>query len=813
MCNLVKKSLMAKINHHNFIDTINDMLIEAKKRGVIQLQYNSDSWAGNSMLVEKSEMLNFGTCGYLGLEIHPRIAERAIEYTKAFGTQFSVSRAYLTSKSNFILEDLLSEIFGGNKVISFTSTTIAHTAVLPIVLDHDDLIILDQQCHVSIQTAAQLMRAKGVSIEMIRHNNIEMLESKIKSLGDKYNKIWYMIDGVYSMYGDVAPIDEINVLMNKYPQLHLYVDDAHGMSWHGKNGCGRIYKETMENGRTIYVSTLAKAFGTMGGIVVFPNNYWYDKVIMHGGPLAYSHPIPPPMMGASIASAEIHLSEEIYDLQYKLKQRLDYANELLAQTNIPIMSYPDTPIYFVGTGQPVVGYNLNKRILDEGFYVNIGMFPAVPVKNTGLRFTITNHHSKRDIKAFIDAIIYHYPKALEQESKQMNDVRRAFGLPLLQVQDVISQLKYDKNKLSIQIEREISNLSKTEWDTCFKLRGNFDFDALQLIEKAFRENEKPEENWDFYYLVVRDGKQQIVAATFLTGGLIKDDMISLAEVSVLAEQKRKSDPYWLCSKTLMMGSLFSEGDHLYLNEDHPEWKKAIDLLVEKMQDIKEEGAYNALILRDFDLDNKLNDVFHEAGFFKVNMPNSNVLENFTLAGEQAFFEELSARSRRHIKNDVLKYQDQFTVEFAENLNEAELERTYDLYLQVCKRNFHINIFPYPKKLFHLFNETTDWEFVKLYLPDAAGQKVLVGVGICYNVNPVYNAILVGIDYTYNESIPVYKQMLYQVCLRSIQLKINTIHFGLSADIEKKKLGAKQLGKIAYFEVKDSYNLEILENLL
>lgn len=808
---------MAKINHHNFIDTINDMLIEAKKRGVIQLQYNSDSWEGSTMLVEKSEMLNFGTCGYLGLEIHPKIAEKSIEYTRAFGTQFSVSRAYLTSKSNFILEDLLSEIFGGKKVISFTSTTIAHTAVLPILLEHDDLIILDQQCHVSIQTAAQLMRAKGVAIEMIRHNNLEMLESKIKALGDKYSKIWYMIDGVYSMYGDVAPIDEINQLMEKYPQLHLYVDDAHGMSWHGEHGCGRIYKETMANERTIYVSTLAKAFGTMGGIVVFPNLKWYEKVILHGGPLAYSHPIPPPMMGASIASAEIHLSDEIYDLQLDLKQRLNYANELLAQTNIPILSYPDTPIYFVGTGQPVVGYNLNKRILDEGFYVNIGMFPAVPVKNTGLRFTITNHHSKKDIKAFIDAIIYHYPKALEEESKQMNDVRRAFGMPLLQVQEVISQLKYDQNKLSVQLENKIANIDEQEWNKCLGNRGNYDYQALKLIEKAFQENEEEQDNWDFYYLLVRDASRQIVAATFMTGGLIKDDLISPAEVSINAEEKRKSIPYWLCSKTLMMGSLFTEGDHLYLNKNHGEWKKALNLLVENMQNIKEEENYNALILRDFNQDNELKDVFHDAGFFKVNMPNSNVIENFSFTNEQSFFESLSARSRRHIKNDVLKFTNSFTVEFAEKLSQEELNQAYSLYRNVCARNFHINIFPYPQKLFQLINEEENWEFIKLYLPKNAteeeSEKQLCGVGICYKTAPLYNAILVGINYDYNEKFSIYKQMLYQVCLRAIELEMNQINMGLSADIEKKKLGAKQYEKIAYFEVTDSYNLEILENML
>ncbi len=120
-----------------------------------------------------------------------------------------------------------------------------------------------------------------------------------------------MIDGVYSMYGDVAPIDEINVLMAKYDKLYLYVDDAHGMSWSGNYGCGRLFTKTLKNKKTMYVTTMAKGFGAMGGIGVFPSKAWYDKLILHGGPLAYSHPLPPPMMGAAIGSAHIHLSPEI----------------------------------------------------------------------------------------------------------------------------------------------------------------------------------------------------------------------------------------------------------------------------------------------------------------------------------------------------------------------------------------------------------------------------------------------------------------------------------------------------------------------
>ncbi len=468
---------MAKISHPNFVDTINDILIEAKKKEVILLESQNKTWTGDLLNINQKDLINFGTCGYLGLENHPRIVERTIEYTKNFGTQFSISRSYVISQQNKLLENLLSQIFNHKPVIVFTSTTLTHISIIPIVVGYQDAIILDQQAHISIQNAAQLMASKSVPIDIIRHSSLEMLEYKIKTLYDKHDKIWYMIDGVYSMYGDIAPIKEINALMEKYPKLHLYVDDAHGMSWYGKNGCGRIFEDCEQNKKTIYVSTLAKGFGTMGGLVVFPNNEWYNKVCMHGGPLAYSHPIPPPMLGASIASAEIHLSSEIYELQKSLKQKLLFANSLFKGSHLPLISNPETPIFFVGTGQPTVGYNLNSKIIQNGFYVNIGLFPAVPIKNTGLRFTINNHLTTSQIKEFVDALNLHYPKALQEEGKTLNDVLKAFKLPLVDE----TEQKVNKASFKLQEFESIKNISKSDWNSIYLDKGNFDWEALLLL--------------------------------------------------------------------------------------------------------------------------------------------------------------------------------------------------------------------------------------------------------------------------------------------------------------------------------------------
>lgn len=804
----LKLKIMAKISHPNFVDTINDVLQEAKKREVIHLESENEKWTGSHLNINNEELLNFGTCGYLGLETHPKIIQKTIEFAQNFGTQYSISRGYVISKQNKLLESLLSQIFNDKPVIAFTSTTLTHISVIPIVVGHLDAIILDQQAHISIQNAAQLMSPKGVPIEIIRHSSLDMLEHKIKSMYDNHDKIWYMIDGVYSMYGDIAPIDEINKLMIRYPKLHLYVDDAHGMSWSGKNGCGKLFTECELNEKTIYISTLAKGFGTMGGLAVFPNDEWYQKVVMHGGPLVYSHPIPPPMMGAAIASAEIHLSSEITTLQNSLKEKLQFTKALFDNCGLPLISNPETPIFFVGTGQPTVGYNFNNRIIKSGFYVNIGLFPAVPIKNTGLRFTINNHLSKEQIKSFIDALVYHYPLALAEEGKTINDVRKAFKIPVIEEEKKTTI----KQGLNLTEYRSIKEVNKTEWNKHFINKGNFDWDALLMLERTFSENELQENKWDFHYLIIKDEKEEIILASFFTKGIFKDDMLSPANISEQVELERLINPYYLCSLTLTMGSLFTEGEHLFLNRDHQQINDATKMMIDWALDKQESLNANTLIMRDFETDdNFLSNIFHEEGFFKLDMPNSNVLDVSDDHSMASLITKLSAKNKKNYKQEVSKYASHFEIKIKTTLEHNEIEEMYELYLNVTRRNQALNIFPYPKKLIDQINNNPSWETVCLYIK-TENKLNLCAVCFCHVSDESYNPIFLGMNYELGTDLKVYKQLIFQLASRAIVLKKKIVHLGLSADTDKKKIGAKQIKKSAYLSVKDNYNLEVLNNI-
>src|SRR5690606_12829526 len=281
----------------------------------------------------------------------------------------------------------------------------------------------------SVQSAAKTLKTRSVPIEMIRHNHLDMLEDKIKKLSSKYKRIWYMADGLYSMYGDEAPVLELMELSNKYPQLHFYFDDVHGMSWTGKNGTGFIMSKLQELPEHVLLfGTLSKTFGASGSVLVCSNKKMFRKIKTFGGPLTFSAQLEPASVAAAIASADIHLSPEIYELQNDLRGRIQYFNGLLQDTDLPLVDHNNSPVFHIGTGMPKTGYNFVNRLMKEGYYINLGLFPAVPVKNTGVRITISRHNQKKEIKGLIEAMAYHFPKALADTNTTPQRVFHAFKL-------------------------------------------------------------------------------------------------------------------------------------------------------------------------------------------------------------------------------------------------------------------------------------------------------------------------------------------------------------------------------------------------
>jgi 7-keto-8-aminopelargonate synthetase-like enzyme len=813
---------MAKINHHNSSDTLDELLTDAKNRGILHLYTDIDNSTERKLSIDGKELLNFGTCGYLGLELDQRLIEGGIEMLRKFGTQFSVSRTYLTSGIHGQLEKYLSEMFDNNPVLTYSSTSAAHISIIPTVVNYNDAIILDQQVHMSIQTAAQLLRQKGTTIEKIRHSNLEMLEASLQELSKKHEKIWYMIDGVYSMFGDLPPLDDLIHLMVKYPKLHLYIDDAHGIGWYGKNGTGYAFSKIAKHPKVILVTTLAKGFGVMGGLAIFPDEKTKNKVSIFGGPLGYSHPLSPALIGSAIASAKIMLSDEINVLQKELRENIDYCNLLLSKTNLIVLSNPLTPIYCVGLGQPKVAYNMIKRLLNNGFFVNAALFPAVPIKKTGIRFTITHHIQKEDIKLLIDAMVYHYPLVLEEEGITEQHVKDAFEIKsetshLSESSKPIALLNFsEKPGISIEETRTIKNINKEEWDNLLGGNGSFDWDGMLTLEETFQHNHKPEENWKFYYFIVRDANKHPILATFFTSTVIKDDMFALEEISLQIEEKRKFEPYCLTSRALMMGSMLTEGKHYYVNKINQNWKEAFILLLERVTAIQEVIHANTLLLRDFDKeDTELKELFIKEGFFTVNMPNTNVIEEMTWDTAEELLNSVTPKSKVHIKTEVLRHEDKFEVEYKNTLTDEEADWFYKLYENIASQKLAVNMFLYPKDILKKLSKRPNWEFIVLKLKPEYDTRIVrqaVCVGWNYNTKTHSSFMIIGLDYSIGREYKIYKQAIYQSLKRTRELGLTKAYLGLSADFEKQKYGAIKRETLAYIQVKDNFHMEIIESM-
>ncbi|WP_187270003.1 bifunctional aminotransferase class I/II-fold pyridoxal phosphate-dependent enzyme/GNAT family N-acetyltransferase [Pontibacter qinzhouensis] len=795
------------------LDTVDSVLNVSKKKGIIHLHAEDETLNGKTLTLNGRQVLHFGTCGYLGLEHHPEIKKGAIDAIERFGTQFPMSRTYISNPLYRELENLIQEMYHAPVVIS-KNCTLSHLTTIPSIIRQTDLVILDHQVHASVQEAVKKMLSQGITVEMIRHNNLEMLEERIKKQRSKFDRIWYMADGVYSMYGDFAPIKEMIALAEKYEQLHLYVDDAHGMSWAGQHGTGYVMSQ-MEGGlyrKMILTANLGKGFGACGGLSLFPNEEWYNKVNNFGGPLTFSVQIEPATLGAALASAKIHMSDELVGYQQELQDKIAYFNELLKQTNLPLVHECNSPIFFIGTGTMDMGNHLVQQLLNDGIYVNLATFPAVPAKNIGIRITISRSNSYEDIAELVAKLQLHFNEALAETNQTVDKIRKAFKMaPLPESQ---SQVKLvSDGTLRLKSYNSITELNEATWNTYLGKNALFDWAGLKFLENSFTGNHQKENNWDFRYYVVEGPEGNIVLMTFVVIALQKDDMFSEASISKAMEEERLLNPYYLTSTGILMGSQFTEGNHMYLDRQSPYWKSALKALIAELYQEQEKTNASNILLRDLNAtDPEMDEFMVEHDFVKIDLPESCVVENLDWKSEQEFLSTLSRKNRKNFVQKVKRNEPFYTVEIKSKLTPEELAYTIELYKNVKNNNFGINNFVYPANVFQQMNEDSAWEFVVLYLKEEiTDNRLPVSVCMCHlNHDQIYSPALIGMDYAYLLEYGVYRQTLWQVVKRANALECRKINFGISASIEKKKFGAKLYPKVGYYQAKDNFTMEMMQ---
>ena len=337
---------------------------DARQLGLVRLRIEDDLLDGAHITVDGRRLANFGNCCYSGLNTDDRLKKASADAVERFGPAFSSSAAY-TSVSLFTdLEDRLSRMFEAPVIVP-TTTTLAHLSCLPLVVDSESLAIIDAQAHASLHLATQVLKGGGIEVVSVPHNDLEALEETIAQADGRYRKIWYLADGVYSMHGDVAPMEGIRRLLDTYDRLWLYVDDAHGVGWAGRHGRGVVLEQIPMHERMIVAVSLVKSIGAGGAALVFPNEELAARVQIAAGPMTFSGPLQPSALGAAIASCDVMLSDELVEIRSRLDEQIDLVLRLGRELGLPFAAWDRTPIWFLHIGRNDDMLEVARRVLAD----------------------------------------------------------------------------------------------------------------------------------------------------------------------------------------------------------------------------------------------------------------------------------------------------------------------------------------------------------------------------------------------------------------------------------------------------------------
>ena len=385
----------------------------------------------------------------------------------------------------------------------------------------------------------------------------------IERVAPKHSRIWYMADGVYSMFADLAPFAQLKELLDRYPQLHLYIDDSHGVSWAGRHGRGPALDALAGHPRVVVACSLNKSFASAGGAIVFPDPEMRRLVRTSGGPMIFSGPVQPPLLGAAISRPR-----STSPTSFPCCRRGCASASTCSPTSRTSSACRSPRATYADPVRPARAAHRHPRRAAPPLRGRHLHEPRrVPGRADEARRCARDAdaapHARRRARAGRVAGRARPGGAGARRRRGAPAPREGHGRPGADAR--ASPLGHRAR-------------TPTEWNALLGERGTFTVDGLRSSSVRSVASEKPEDEWEFHYYVVRNRAGKAVLATFFTAALWKDDMLSAAEVSDLVEARRADDPYYLTSTTFAMGSLLTEGDHLYLDRN-ADWKGALDLLM------------------------------------------------------------------------------------------------------------------------------------------------------------------------------------------------------------------------------------------
>ena len=322
------------------IDWLQEEIDSLKEAGLYNNIRTLSSPQGAWLVVDGKKVLNFCSNNYLGLANHPKIVEAAKTASEKYGVGPGAVRTIAgTMDLHTELEKRLAAFKGVKAAITFQSGFNANLATIPALVGKEDVIFSDRLNHASIIDGCRLSGAKIIAYE---HNNTESLEEQIKENLPKYRRALVVTDGVFSMDGDIAPLDKIYAVTQRYDLL-LMVDDAHGEGVLGTGGRGIVDHFGLHGKVDIEVGTMSKAFGVMGGVVA-GNEVIVEWLRQRGRPFLFSSAMTVPDAAACLAAVD--LLEESTELVDRLWDNGRYFKAEMQKLgfDIGVSETPITPV-------------------------------------------------------------------------------------------------------------------------------------------------------------------------------------------------------------------------------------------------------------------------------------------------------------------------------------------------------------------------------------------------------------------------------------------------------------------------------------
>jgi glycine C-acetyltransferase len=353
--------------------------------------------AGPRAIVEGREVIVLSSNNYLNLANDPRLKQAAIEAMEKYG--WGPGAVWAIAGYHEILAELEKKIAEFKKTeagLFFATGFAANQGTIPALVDQGDLILSDQLNHGSIIDGIRLSRAEKI---IYNHCDVADLEDKLRKNRDKYRNVWIITDAVFSMDGDIAPLDQIVKLAEEFNAM-VYVDDAHGEGVLGE-GHGTPAHFGVEDKVDIHMGTFSKALGSSGGmigsdreIIEYIRNRARSWLLSTGPPV--------PVIAANIKAIEIVMSPEGKERIRKLHDNANYFRKELQSMGFNT-GKSQTPIIPVIIGDTKKTRELAKALFEEGIFVVPIVYPMVPRGTERIRNQVNAAHTKDDLNKALAA--------------------------------------------------------------------------------------------------------------------------------------------------------------------------------------------------------------------------------------------------------------------------------------------------------------------------------------------------------------------------------------------------------------------------